>query len=255
MRVLIVDDEPLAIANLEHMLATIEGVSVVCSAKNGLAALHAYEARKPDLLLVDVDMPGMDGLSLVRELKQHGAPQIIFVTAFDRFASKAFDVDATDYVLKPVDRDRLADAIERARQRVLVAPILSAVQSAARQLGEPMPAAAGAGEQNQVYWAKTGTRSQRIAVKDIRHVEACKDYVFIETGGDRHMVRTTMAALEAEFAGTRIRRVHRSHMVNLQDIREVLTDGSACSVRLSDGAEIPVGRHYRAKIEAALAGR
>ena len=250
MRVMIVDDEPLAVANLEHLLAPMEDVTVVATAKNGLAALHAFDTKKPDLVLVDVDMPGMDGLSLVRELGDRGSPQVIFVTAFDQFASQAFDVEATDFVLKPIHPQRLSDALERARQRLLVAPILSAVRNAAKELNQPKQTNGPASVPDKFYWAKTGNRSQRIAVLDVLQVEACKDYVFIHTAREKLMVRATMASLEREFAGTAIRRVHRSHMVNLQEVREVVSDGNSCAVKLSNGTEVPVGRHYRSQLGA-----
>ncbi|WP_417481923.1 LytR/AlgR family response regulator transcription factor [Maricaulis sp.] len=250
MKVLIVDDEPLAVAHLEHLLASMKGITVVATAKNGLAALHAFDAKKPDLVLVDIDMPGMDGLSLARELGTRGAPQVIFVTAFDQFAPQAFDVEATDYVLKPIDPDRLSEALERVRQRLLVAPILSAVRNAAREL-DPAPVPGDeASTPGRFYWARSGNRSQRIAMTDVMRIEACKDYVFIHTRHEKLMVRATMASLEKEFAGTPIRRVHRSHMVNLQEISEVVSDGHSCTVNLADGAEIPVGRHYRAQLGA-----
>ncbi|WP_417489022.1 LytR/AlgR family response regulator transcription factor [Maricaulis sp.] len=248
MRVMIVDDEPLAVANLEYLLAPIEGVTVVATAKNGLAALHAFGTKKPDLVLVDIDMPGMDGLSLVRELSERGSPQVIFVTAFDQFASQAFDVEATDFVLKPIHPQRLSDALERARQRLLVAPILSAVRSAARELGQAEPRSGAESSPNRFYWAKTGNRSQRIAMADVLQVEACKDYVFIHTSREKLMVRATMASLEREFADSAIRRVHRSHMVNLQEVREIVSDGNSCAVKLSNGTEVPVGRHYRSQL-------
>ena len=250
IKVLIVDDEPLAVANLEHLLASLEGITVVATAKNGLAALHALDARKPDLVLVDIDMPGMDGLSLARELSTRGAPQVIFVTAFDQFASQAFDVAATDFVLKPIHPERLCEALERVRQRLLVAPILNAVRTAARELDQASPPNGTAGAPDRFYWAKTGNRSQRIAMADVTRIEACKDYVFIHTRHEKVMVRATMASLEKEFSGTSIRRVHRSHMVNLQDISEVVSDGNSCTVNLANGAEIPVGRHYRAQLGA-----
>jgi DNA-binding LytR/AlgR family response regulator len=250
MKVLIVDDEPLAVANLENLLASMPGISVIGTAKDGRAALYVFDAKKPDLVLVDIDMPGMDGLSLARELRTHGSPQVIFVTAFDRFAPQAFDVEATDFVLKPIDPKRLHEAIERVRQRLLVAPILSAVRSAASQLSPEAPRIDSAGEQDRVYWAKTGNRSQRIAVPDVTRIEACRDYVYIHTGRSKVMVRTTMAKLEQDFAGTAICRVHRSHMVNLRDIREIVSDGNSCTVRLADGAEIPVGRNYRSQVSS-----
>ncbi|WP_417498399.1 LytR/AlgR family response regulator transcription factor [Maricaulis sp.] len=248
MKVLIVDDEPLAIANLEHILSDIQGISVVGTAKTGLAALHAFEARKPDLLLIDVDMPGMDGLSLAHELNCRGRPQIIFVTAFDRFASRAFDVEATDFVLKPVEPVRLGDAVERARQRLLVAPIMNAVHDAARHALPAAPDTAQTPEPDQVYWAKVGNRALRINVRSIRRIEACKDYVFIHTDQRKHMVRTTMATLERELEGTAIRRVHRSHMINLHDIQEVIAEGNSRKITLTDGTEIPVGRNFRDRL-------
>ncbi len=176
--------------------------------------------------------------------------RIIFVTAFDEFASQAFDVEATDYVLKPIHPQRLSEAVERVRQRLLVAPILSAVRNAARELGHPAAPGGTANVPDKFYWAKTGNRTHRIVIAEVTRIEACRDYVFIHTRHEKIMVRVTMASLEKEFAGTPIRRVHRSHMVNLQEISEIISDGNSCTLNLSNGAEIPVGRHYRAQLGA-----
>lgn len=124
MKIAIIDDEPLAISSLRRMIETIPATAIVGSARSAASAMHLCEARQPDLVLLDIEMPQMDGMTFARELKQAGNPLVVFITAYDQFAVDAFDVEAIDYVLKPVDPDRLRGAIERARSRLSLRPLM-----------------------------------------------------------------------------------------------------------------------------------
>lgn len=251
MKIAIIDDEPLAISSLRRMIETIPATAIVGSARSAASAMHLCEARQPDLVLLDIEMPQMDGMTLARELKQAGNPLVIFITAYDRFAIDAFDVEAIDYVLKPVDPDRLRGAIERARSRLSLRPLMQAVESAALRLHSAAPHPPETPEQ-PVYWANVGGRTIRIPIADIRHVEACRDYAFIHTGRDRHMVRETMARLETAFEGTALQRIHRSHIVNLDRIQAVSRDTGLRLVTLDSGEEIPVGRRFYGRLVDAI---
>ena len=253
MKILLVDDEPLALAGLKRMVEAVPGATVIGSAQSARSALHLCETRRPDVVVLDIEMPEMDGVTLARELRRVAAPLIIFVTAYDAFAIDAFDVEATDYVLKPVDPKRLGEAIERARTRLLMAPVMQAIQSAAEYLTPSAAALSEAGaDENAVYWASVGGRTIRVPVADILHVEACRDYAYIHTAMAKHMVRETMARLEEAFAGSALHRVHRSHIVNLDNITAISHDTGNRSVTLTTGAEIPVGRRFYARLRAAL---
>lgn len=254
MRVLIVDDEPLAISSLAHMLDPMHDVSVVGTERSGRAALHACESKMPDLVFVDIEMPDMDGVTFARELRSRGAQQIIFVTAFDRFAIDAYEIEATDYVLKPVDPNRLETAVNRARDRMLVDPLLNAVQSAARHISLSKMSETPPPREAEAYWAQVGGKSLRIPLTEISHVEACKDYAFIYAGDRKHMVRTTMRKLQDSFADTPLQRIHKSYIVNLNHVVAVASNGTGRSVTLAGGAELPIGRHYHARLTLAMDG-
>jgi len=251
MKTLIVDDEPLAIAHLEHLLGSREGVSLIGSAQTGLSALHMFEGRRPDLVLVDVEMPGMDGVSMAQEMCSRRQVQIIFISAYDHYAASAFDVEATDYVLKPVEPCRLYSAIGRAQQRLLIAPVVNAVNAAASQIKrKPQPLAGN--ENIPVYWAKTDRGMVRIEINEISHVTACKDYAYIHLKDRQYMIRETMIGLEKSFHGTALMRTHRSHIVNINHVMTLSREGSNHSIKLKGEIDIPLGRHYFDAIKSKL---
>jgi len=252
VKILIVDDEPLAISSLRRMVEALDDVSVVGSARSARAALHLCETQRPDLVLLDIEMPQMDGVTFARDLPAATAPLVVFITAYDQFAVDAFDIEATDYVLKPVDPDRLKQAIERARAQLLLRPLVQAVETAAQRF-RPSGAAAPADiRETPVYWANVGGRTVRIPVCEIRHVEACRDYAYIHTGTDKHMVRETMAGLEDAFQGTPLHRIHRSHIVNLDRVQSVSRETGHHHVTLDTGEEIPVGRRFYSRLLEAI---
>ena len=251
MKLAIVDDEPLAISSLRRTIEAMTDVCIVGSSRTAMSALSLCETRRPDVVLLDIEMPQMDGVTFARELHRVGAPLIIFITAYDRFAVEAFDVEAIDYVLKPVDPVRLKHAIERARSRLILRPLLHAVETAAQKFGAH-PTGSPATPDPAVYWANVGGRTVRIPLAEIRHVEACRDYAYIHTKADKHMVRETMAGLETAFQGTALQRVHRSHIVNLDRVQSVARDTGHHRVTLDNGEEIPVGRRFYSRLLEAI---
>ena len=228
LRALLVDDEPLALARLVHSLATLDRVELVgtTTRASDVAALVARTA--PDILVLDIAMPGLNGLDLAARLPEAGRPAVIFVTAFDSHAVRAFDIDAADYVMKPVAPERLRQAIDRA----------------ARWLAARAPAAAPAVIDS--LWAHRHREMVRVRVDDIEWIEAEGDYVRLHTG-DRHpaLVRMTLTALERQLDAALFIRVHRSVICRRSAIAALRRKASgALAAALLSGGEAPVGRKF-----------
>ena len=243
LRFLIVDDEPLAVERLQLLLARIEGVSVAGTALEGAAALRLVEAVAPDAVLLDIAMPGMDGIDVARALgRTERPPVVIFVTAFDTFAVAAFDVDAVDYVMKPVSADRLARAVERARERL-----------ASRAGGGTAAAAAPA--HLEEFWVSESRGLVRLAALDIDRISAERDYMRLHVGRRSWLINHSMARLEEELDPGRFVRLHRSAIVRRDFVTGLRRDDSGrWYAVLADGEEIKVGRLYLSNAKG-LAGR
>lgn len=236
MRVLIVDDEPAALERLDVMLNQIAGVEVVGAASDGETALKLIADEKPDLVLLDIQMPDLNGLTVAARMPQEKRPEIVFVTAFEIYAADAFEVEALDYLLKPVRFDRLRQAIERAVRR----------RQGAEQKRAP-------GLDSRAIWVQTRTGAVRVPLCDVEWVEAAKDYVLLHTPTRSYLHRSTMAALEGEFEGTGLIRVHRSAFVRMERVTAVQGHGRAIA-GLTLGAElrVPVGSTYVPQVLEAL---
>lgn len=233
MRVILADDEPLALSRLQTMLAEIGEVEVVGLAHDGDEAAAVIREMKPDLALLDIRMPKQSGLSLARAVETVPGLEVVFVTAYDHFAAQAFEVDAVDYLLKPVDRGRLAIAIDRARRRRDgVVPPASP---------EPAPVAGYA----DGFWAPGSTGLVRVDLGSIDWIEAARDYALLHTSTRSHIVRTTMGALQKQLDPEIMVRVSRSAFVRRSAITEVTRQGSAgMVVVLRDGTPVRVGATY-----------
>ncbi|HYD38499.1 MAG TPA: LytTR family DNA-binding domain-containing protein [Allosphingosinicella sp.] len=242
IRFLVVDDEPLAIERLQLLLARIEGVALAGTASDGEAALRLVEAVRPDAVLLDIAMPGMDGIDVARALaRSERPPVVIFVTAFDTFAVAAFDIEAVDYVMKPVSAERLARAVERARERLAV------------RGGEPRPA--GGSLHVEEFWVSEARGLVRLAAADVDRVSAERDYMRLHVGKRSWLINHTIGKLEAELDPGRFVRLHRSAIVRRDFVTGLRRDeGGRWWVRLADGGEQKVGRLYLANAKA-LAGR
>jgi two-component system response regulator AlgR len=242
IRFLVVDDEPLAIERLQLLLARIEGVTLAGTASDGAAALRLVEAVRPDAVLLDIAMPGMDGIDVARALARVPAPPVvIFVTAFDTFAVAAFDIEAVDYVMKPVSAERLARAVERARQRL------------AARGGEPARDAAS--PYVEEFWVSEARGLVRLAAADVDRVSAERDYMRLHVGKRSWLINHTIGKLEAELDPSRFVRLHRSAIVRRDFVTGLRRDeGGRWWARLADGVEQKVGRLYLANAKG-LAGR
>jgi two-component system, LytTR family, response regulator AlgR len=242
IRFLVVDDEPLAVERLQLLLARIDGVAIAGTASEGAAALRLVEALAPDAVLLDIAMPGMDGIDVARALGRGPKPPVvIFVTAFDTFAVAAFDVEAVDYVMKPVSQERLARAVERARERL-----------AAR--GDEAPAAERP-KYLEEYWVSEARGLVRLAARDVDRISAERDYMRLHVGKRSWLINHTIGKLEAELDPQRFVRIHRSAIVRRDFVTGLRRDESGrWYARLADGEEQKVGRLYLSNAKG-LAGR
>jgi len=233
LKVMVVDDEPLAVERLQLLLARIEGVTLVGTANDGEAALRIAEAVTPDLVLLDIAMPGMDGIDVARALSESAVdPAVVFVTAFDNFAVAAFDVAAIDYLMKPVDPERLGRALERVR-----AHLAGAGAGAAR--GKPASAHV------EEFWVPDHSGLVRIAASDIHRVTAERDYMRLHVGTRSWLIHRTIAKLEADLDPALFLRVHRSVILRRDTITGLYRDEAGhWTARLSDGGEQRIGRSY-----------
>ncbi|MFN4239064.1 MAG: LytR/AlgR family response regulator transcription factor [Erythrobacter cryptus] len=241
LRTLIVDDEPLAVERVQVICAEIPSVAVVGTASDGAAALRLAEKLQPDLVLLDMTMPELDGLGVARRFaEQEAAPVVIFVTAHDHFAVEAFDLEAVDYVLKPVSADRLARAITRARAR----------------RGQRRPRQ---GRYLEELWVPHRSELLRIAVSEVFRIDAERDYVRLHVGtgpaARSYLLLQTIAGLEARLDPEQFIRIHRSTILRRDHIRGLRHDGlGVWSAELVSGEALRIGRTYLARVKA-MAGR
>ncbi len=243
LRTLIVDDEPLAVERMQVICAGLDAINVVGTASDGEAALRLIEALKPDLVLLDMTMPKLDGLGVAGALNKYDGdvrPAVIFVTAHDDFAVEAFDLDAVDYVLKPVAADRLGRAIERA---------------AARR----GPGGSVASDWLEELWVPHRSELLRIAVSEVGRVDAERDYVRLHVGeGEEarsYLLLQTIAGLEKKLNPAEFIRIHRSTILRKDRIRGLRHDGlGVWSAEIEDGEALRIGRTYLPKVKA-MAGR
>jgi two-component system, LytTR family, response regulator len=268
LRVLIVDDERLPRQRLLRLLEEVPNTECVGECANGRSTVEAIESLLPDLVLLDVRMPGMGGLEVARALTGH-VPFVIFVTAFDEYALSAFEVHAIDYLLKPVERERFVAAVERARVLVsstsaaqrherLLALLKEDAQTgegadARSSLGDPAapPVAGDSAVFPRRFLVKGDGQMYFVAVDDIDWIEAYGNYVRLHVGKGVHLIRETLGNIERKLDPTRFARVHRSSVVNLDRVARMdLWGAGDYVVLLKDGTKLKLSRWYRSRIEA-----
>lgn len=263
---IVVDDEQLARRGLSLRLERLPEVDVVAACANGREALSAVAQHRPDLLFLDIQMPGMDGFELVERLQGDAMPLVIFVTAYNEYAVEAFKAHAIDYVLKPVEDERLREAVQRAirhrdreansadKERLikLVMSMTGASAAGVEALAE-QGASHGGGWPEKIT-LKEGGDIRFIRVADIAWVDAAGDYMCIHAAGETHIMRITMKQLESLLNPARFLRVHRSTIVNTRVISgaRTLSNGEYC-LNLEGGAQIKVSRSYKDRIRQLLA--
>lgn len=255
LRILIVDDEPLARGKLRSLLLKEPDVEIVGEAGDGRTALEQIADQQPDLVFLDVQMPELDGFGVLAELPADARPAVIFVTAHDQFALKAFEVHALDYLLKPFDRERLQKALNRARQQ-MAAPAGSAElqqQLSALLAGINRPAPAAAPDRLAV---KSSGRIIFVNTGEIDWVEAADNYVKLHAGKVEHLMRETMGSVEQRLAGAGFVRISRSLIVHPRAVRELqpLFHGDQ-AVILKDGTRLTLSRTHREALDKLVGPR
>jgi two-component system LytT family response regulator len=245
-RVVIADDEPLGRQRLRMLLATEAWIELVAECADAPATIAAIEKFRPGLVFLDVQMPGGSGFDVIEAIGAERMPFVIFVTAFDRYALRAFDVHALDYLLKPFDRDRFHEALARAREQVdrrtegdLEQRLLALVNDL-----KPGP------QPLERFVVKSAGRVFFVRAADIEWIEAAGNYVKLHVGAETHLFRETMNALEAKLDPAMFFRIHRSTIVNLERVRELQPwFNGEYVVFLTSGARLTLSRGYREKLQ------
>ena len=254
IRTILVDDEKLAIQGLQLRLEPFTDVEVIETCANGREAIRAIKTLKPDLVFLDIQMPGFDGFSVVKGVMEIEPPLFVFVTAYQEHAIRAFEANAVNYLMKPVDEAKLADTLERVRVRLAEKRSADEAEKLKHVLAEVSPDSLdtmGGEEESSARYEKLiniKDRGQifRVNVDSIEHIEAAGDYMCIYTGDNSLILRETMKDLERRLDPKNFQRVHRSTIVNLDQVRQVKphTNGE-CFLVLDSGAEVKVSRSYR----------
>lgn len=249
-KALIVDDEPLARDGLRMLLAGAQDVEQIYEAKNGREAVNAIQSLRPDLVFLDVQMPEMNGFDVIREIGAEKLPIVVFVTAHDRYAIDAFEINAIDYLLKPVTKARFAQTLERARVRLSSVPsdrtnqqilsLLSTITSPSRYV-------------KRIAVRSTG-KTAFVEVDDIDWIEAAENYVQLHTRHGDHLLHAAMNTIEQSLDEEVFLRIHRSIIVNVRRIKELqpVTHGEYLIV-LQDGVRLQSSRMYNSKLKTLIA--
>lgn len=245
IRTMIVDDEPLAVERLQMLCAREPRIALVGTATDGEAALRLIEGLKPDLVMLDIAMPLLDGIGVARAVGRMGIrPAVIFVTAFEGFAVEAFDLAAIDYMLKPVAHDRLTRAIDRVE-----AALRNRAPEGTPVASEPQP------DWAEEFWVPHRSELIRIAADQIDRIEAERDYMRLHVGTHSYLLHQTISSLEERLDPQQFVRLHRSHIVRRDHIARLRHDGSGVwFAALTDGSEIRIGRTFLANARA-MTGR
>jgi two-component system LytT family response regulator len=249
IRTLIVDDEPLARERLRTLLTDRPGIAIVGECATGAEALETIRSERPQLVLLDVQMPELDGFEVLDALAPEDWPAVIFVTAYDQYALRAFDVNAIDYLLKPFDRARFERALGRAESELrersgIDDRLVALIEGLRRERQRP-----------QRLVVRSGGRIFFVNVAEVDWIEAAGNYVNVHVGQTTHLLRDTMKHLETQLVGARFARLHRSAMVNVDRIRELrqAADGN-WEVILLDGSRLSVGRDADNRLREVLDG-
>jgi two-component system, LytTR family, response regulator len=255
LRVLIVDDEPLAREGLRRLVAADAELHVVGDAADGRRAVDTLRELSPDLVLLDVQMPELDGFEVIREIGAAAMPAVIFVTAYEQYALEAFRVAAVDYLVKPFSDARFAAAIDRAKQRIRAGDAQDLAQRLRALLETTDASRSGDGPLHR-FVVKTGDHSHVVRAADVDWIEAADYCARLHAGTAVHVIRVSLATLEEQLDAREFFRLHRSAIVNLDRVRRIDTDRNGdAAVVLTDGTRIRLARGRRAALESALGRR
>ncbi|WGL15051.1 response regulator [Microbulbifer bruguierae] len=262
LKVIIVDDEPLARRGLRLRLENLAGVDVLAECGNGREAREQILALQPDVAFLDIQMPGVSGLELVQLLPKESIPQIVFVTAYDQYAVEAFEVNAVDYVLKPIEEERLNKALQRVREKLgsenLAAQreqLLEAVADLTQETPQALEQKLAAGEFGSSRYPekiaiKDAGKITLVPARDIDWIDAAGDYMCVHASGETHVMRITMKELEQQLDPKVFQRIHRSTIVNLKRVREICAHiNGEYHLVLNNGERLKMSRSYKNKVQ------
>ena len=263
LRTIVVDDEPLALDLLKSYLSNMPSIEIIAQCQNGTQAVEAIIEHQPDLVFLDIEMPGLNGLDVIKKLQADIVPLVVFVTAYDEYALNAFDVCAVDYILKPIDSDSLQRAVERSLERYKGsqgnADDKRVIVDAMAKMNESQP------EKNNSVSLESTARNSQIVVKDqgvvtlieqqdIEWIDAAGDYMCIHAAGETHIMRSTLKNLLQQLDSEVFKRVHRSTVVNLSCIEKIFPRAKGeYFLKLRGCEQVKVSRNYRAAIKEFLA--
>lgn len=233
IRALVVDDEPLARRGIRQLLAPFEQITIVGECRDGREALRALDAQRPDLVFLDVEMPGLDGLGVIAAYGAHRMPATVFVTAHEEFAVRAFETQALDYLVKPLSERRF---------RATIARVLARLGNGPRRRRPS----------DQRIAVPTATGEKLLEPGEINWIEAQDDYVLLHAGAQVYRLRVSLGALAERLGAERFVRVHRTAVVRIEAVRELQVHGVALRLILRDGSKVPVSRRQAGKVRALL---
>ena len=253
IRTIIADDEELARRGLRALSQRCEDLELICECRNGLEALDAIHQHRPDLVFLDVQMPGKTGFDVISAIADGQHPHVVFVTAYDKFALRAFEVHALDYLLKPVNEERFDAAVARVREAMSHATdnaIAQRVREVAADLQVVSSPSSIASTVDRLPIKANDGRIIVIRLTDIDWIEADRDYVSVHVGDKTWLMRETIAAMELRLALSGFVRIHRSALVNAERVKELRPrDKGEYTVVLNNGTELKLTRNYRASVE------
>jgi two-component system, LytTR family, response regulator len=247
IRTIIVDDEPLARRGLRQLIEPHADLKIIGEARNGVEAIAAVRTMEPDLIFLDVQMPEPDGFGVLKEIWSENMPLVVFVTAYDDFAVRAFDAHALDYLIKPLQRARFDDAVDRARNRIRSSEALLLSDRLASLLEEQNAASA-----SRRLVVPTSSGELLLDVAEIDWIEADDYYSAVHVGQRRHLIRESLASLEHRLDGDRFVRTHRSAIVNMDRVCELRMESGEMVLVLEDGQRVPVSRRRRECVKEHL---
>jgi two-component system LytT family response regulator len=248
IRTVIVDDEPLARRGIRAHLDLEKDIEVVSECRNGREAVAAIEGDSPDLVFLDVQMPELDGFGVVDEVGVERMPAVVFVTAYDRYALRAFEVNALDYLLKPFDGERFAQTVQRARNQI-ERDSAGDLSGRLRNLLADLKSQSDRKHPDRLV-IKSAGRISFVDVSEIDWIEAANNYVRLHAGRELHLLRETMNSLEQRLDPGKFLRIHRSRMVNIQKVKELRTlFRGEYDIMLHDGTRLESGRGYRDRVQ------
>ena len=260
LRTIIVDDEPLARRGLALRLDNLDDIEVVAQCQNGRDAVEKVKELRPELMFLDIQMPGMDGFSVIRALPKETMPIIIFITAYDEYAIRAFETHALDYLLKPIDDSRLREALHRVIESIELKKAVAhkelLMELVSNLTGrDPEDVVAMVEDEDGLKYPRQlvirdGRRTVKIEMRDVDWIEAAGDYMAVHSAGETHIMRSTMKSLEEQLPPSLFQRVHRSTIVNVNRVKELVAhmNGEYFLV-LDTGDRLKLSRNYRDRVK------